>query len=427
MPTGDLGNYALGVVQRICDKFGPRISGRDSERETALWLKGELDTFCSSSEVEPFQVTPDIYPRGIVRVVGFLIAVSIPFFFLSPPWTIVAFCLPLAGLVTFWAGMFKRLTWFKWTYKKRTSHNTFGHISPKESSTPSSPRKCVLIGGHIDSAYEMLMSDNKYFLPLTFAGIGFGVFQILFALLKVILLLNAPLAVTLCVSPDGVWIFTWVDICQVGSLGVLGPSFAMVIRGYAFGNPTLGANDNLAGVGVACAVGKYYAEHPLQHVELVVGGFGSEEIGDRGAEAYARAHGPKGDLANTIVVIPESCGAGKELGIVEQEKMHGAFHDRPTCELLLQAYERYEVSVSHPIPCSIKTLGFAGTDAGPFSLAGHTATAIVGIAGAMNKPSYWHSRHDTPQNLSVEFLGAVIEIIRYFVAIVEESETRRSQ
>ncbi len=426
MPTGDLGNYALSVVQRICDKFGPRVSGREAERETALWLKGELDTFCSSSAFEPFQVTPDIYPRGIVRVAGFLIAVSIPCFFLALPWTILGFALPLVGLLTFWAGLFKRLTWFKWAYKKRTSHNTFGHVLPKGSSKPPSPVKRILIGGHIDSAYEMLMADNKFFLPLTIAGVGFGFLLIILGLLKVIFLLSVPSAVTFFVSPDGVWVLTWIDVVQFVSLGVLGPCFALVIRGYSFGNPTLGANDNLAGVGIACSVGNYYASHPLQHVELIVGGFGSEEIGDQGAEAYVRAHGPSGDLSNTIIIVPESCGAGKELVILDKEKMHGIIHSLPTCELLMQAYGRYKATITNPVPCAIRTLGFAGTDAGPFSLAGHTATAIMGVAGTMNKPSYWHSRHDTPQNLSLEYLGAVTEIIRHFVALVEESEAQRS-
>ncbi len=432
MPDGqelpkNLGNYALTIVQNICEKFGPRTSGRKAETDTALWLKEELDTFCASSAVESFQVTPDIYPRGIVRVAGSLIALSIPFFFLALPWTIVAFILPLVGLLTFWAGLFKRLTWFKWAYKRRTSHNAFGHVFPKGSSKSSSPVKRILIGGHIDSAYEMQMADNKYFLPLTFAGIGFGFLLIILSLLKVILLLSTPAAVVLFVSSDGLWVLTGIDVVQFVSLGVLGPCFALVIRGYGFGNPTLGANDNLAGVGIACAVGKYYAEHPLNHVEIIVGGFGSEEIGDQGAEAYVRAHGPSGDLSNTIIIVPESCGAGKELVILDQEKMHGIVHNLPTCELLMQAYGRYKASVPNPVPCAIKTLGFAGTDAGPFSLAGHTATAIMGVAGTMNKPSYWHSRYDTPQNLSVEYLGAVVEITRHFIAIIEESEEQKSK
>ncbi len=425
MPTDDLGNYALSVVQRICDNFGPRVSCSDAERETAHWLKNELDTFCSSTSVEPFEVTPGIYPRGIVRVAGFLIAVCIPFFFLALPWTIMAILLPLAGLITFWAGLFKRRTWFKWAYKKGTSHNAFGHVLPTGSAKSPSSLKRVLIGGHIDSAYEMRMADNKYFLPLTFAGIGLAFFTLILAIIKAIVLLSDPLGTSIFVSLDGAWNITWIDVIQIVCVAILGPCFAMVMRGYAFGNATLGANDNLAGVGVACAVGKYFAKHPLYHVELIVGGFGSEEIGDQGAEAYTRAHGPSGDLANTIIIVPESCGAGKELGIVDQEKMHNVIHSRPTCELLMKAYEGYMANAPHPIPCTIKTLGFAGTDAGPFSLAGHTATAIVGIAGAMNKPSNWHSRHDTPQNLSVEFLGAVVEIIRHFVAIIEESEKQR--
>ena len=425
LDNSDLGAYALSVVQTICDKFGPRLSGRNAEKAAALWLKGELDTFCSSSTVERFQVTPDVYPRGIVRIAGFLIAASIPTFFFALPWMIFAIFLPLAGLLTFWTGLFKQRTWFKWAYKKRTSHNAFGHVLPAGSGGTSTGNKRIIIGGHLDSAYEMSMSDNKYFTFFTFAGIGFGILTPLLAIGKFIILLAAPSTISLITSFDGIWTFTWIDICQIICLGILGPCFALVIRGYGFGSPTLGANDNLAGVGVACAVGKFYAKHPLHYVELIVGGFGSEEIGDQGAEAYVKRHRPLGNLANAITIVPESCGAGRELGIVEREKMHGVIHDRATCELVLQAYDRYKANARSPIPCSIKTLGFAGTDAGPFSLAGHTATAIIGIAGAMNKPSNWHSRHDTPQNLMPDFLGAVAEILRHFVAIVEESESQR--
>lgn len=425
MLTNDLGNYALSVVQRICDKFGPRLSGSEAERETSQWLKGELDTYCSSSAVESFPVTPGIYPRGVVRVAGILIALSIPFFFLALPWSFAAILLPVAGLLTFWAGLFKRRTWFKWAYKKGTSHNSFGFVPPKNSNKVTTPPKRVLIGGHIDSAYEMHMADNKYFLPLTLAGIGLAFFTFILATIKIIILLSDPVGGSIYLSPDGLWNITWIDVIQIICLAILGPCFALVMWGYAFGSPTMGANDNLAGVGVACAVGKYYAEHPLEHVELIVGGFGSEEIGDQGAEAYTRAHGPIGDLAKTIIIVPESCGAGKELGIVDQEKMHNVVHSHSTCELMMKAYERYKANAPNPIPCAIKTLGFAGTDAGPFSLAGHTATAIVGIAGAMNKPSNWHSRFDTPQNLSVEFLEAVAQILCHFIAIIEHSETQK--
>jgi hypothetical protein len=167
-------------------------------------------------------------------------------------------------------------------------------------------------------------------------------------------------------------------------------------------------------------VGKYFAEHRLQHVELLVGGFGSEEIGDRGAEAYARAHGAAGELDNTVTIVPESCGAGHALAIVSKEKMHGATHDEKTCRLLMEAYGKYRNATTEPIQCDIRALGFAGTDAGPFSLEGYPATAIMGIAGAMNKPANWHSRKDTPQNLNPNCLSAVAEIIRIFVEMVEK-------
>ncbi|HMF34919.1 MAG TPA: M28 family peptidase, partial [Candidatus Lokiarchaeia archaeon] len=376
-----------------------------------------------SSAVEQFKVTPDIYPRGIVRVAAIFIVAGVIFSFFNLPSLFFAILLPIVGLLTFWAGMFKRKAWFGWAYKKQTSHNSFGRINPLPTNSDGVAPVQILVGGHLDSAYEMNIADNeKYFVPITVAGIGFGIIMILLCLIKAILLLAIPSSIILIIAPNGYLVFTGIDICQIVVIVVLGPCFARVVRGYGFGKPVLGANDNLAGVGVACAVGKHFTEPHLHYVELVVGGFGSEEIGDRGAEAYAHIHGSKAEQKNTIVVVPESCGAGYALAVVEKEKMHGATHDPQLCGILMEAYNRYKNNTPEPIPCDIRTLGFAGTDAGPFSLAGFRATAIVGIAGVMNKPAHWHSRHDTPDNLDATFLQAVIDIICHFVEMVEEKQ-----
>jgi hypothetical protein len=177
-----------------------------------------------------------------------------------------------------------------------------------------------------------------------------------------------------------------------------------------------GANDNLIGNGISIAIGEYFAEdkNRLKNVELWFGTFGSEECGERGSGYFVKEHGSKGELDNAFAIIPESCGAGSQMAIVTDERMHLAHHDKEFCnDIYKKGYLKYKEMVDEKdiIPCIVTALPFAASDAGRFSLSGYKAATILCYDGKLMKPANWHALTDKPENLDMKNIKTSIGLI----------------
>ena len=314
---------------------------------------------------------------------------------------------------------------FGFIFEKETSYNATGRIYPRdEQGNKKKGKKRIIIAGHIDSAFQMKITKHgdkvyKYALP----GFLFIILQVLFGTIKTIWGgLGDP---TTYVKGYGFSLIL-LDFIFLG-IALFGiPSFLYLVNGLVGGTPVEGANDNLSGVGIALSLAEYFSreENRLKHVELWLGGFGSEECGERGAQHFVEKYGRKGLLDNAYNVIPESCGAGDRLAIITKEPIHLAHHDIELCKKVYKGYERFvrETKSGDPIPCKIQKLPFSASDAGRFSLAGYKATMVIAFEGALAKPKNWHHEDDLPENLDYKMMRTVFGTYKNFIINTDKLE-----
>ncbi len=168
-------------------------------------------------------------------------------------------------------------------------------------------------------------------------------------------------------------------------------------------------------------------------MEIWIGGFGSEECGERGSNAFVKKYGEKGLLDDAHAVIPESMGAGDRITIISKERIHFAQHDIQLCNDVLDAYNDYvkelgvnpnlsqeELKERNVLPCKIQVLPFAASDAGRFSLAGYSATSFICFEGNLSKPSNWHNSEDTAENLEIPAMQTCFGTLKHFILNMEK-------
>jgi Peptidase family M28 len=430
----DYASFTLDYITHVCDTYGERSPTSEAERKAANDLKEKLDEFSDETIKDEFTAIPGLYPQGLTRIAGFFVLIGLPFFFFSEPFNILAFILPFFGLFAFFVSLFLMKEWFGFLFKKGTSQNVLGKILPRnEKNEPVKNKRKIIISGHLDSAIQMKIQKlGDIMTKITGLSIIYVVIGMFLSIIKLILLYTVPDPIT--VSTTGVFTITYIDIIfLILSIGGV-PLFCFVLYGYTGKTVVLGANDNLSGVGIAYAIGHYFTrdENRLKNIELWVGGFGSEECGERGAHAFVKKYGAMGELDNSLTLVPESCGAGTQLAIVSEEKMHFAVHDCETCEKVDDAYKVYKAEYEKfnnekPIvPCKIEVLPLAASDGGRFSHAGYKATTLLGYDGKILKPANWHAVTDDPAHLDVDFLRASFEIIKQFVLLEEQTLTEKN-
>jgi len=153
-------------------------------------------------------------------------------------------------------------------------------------------------------------------------------------------------------------------------------------------------------------------------VEVWIGSQGSEEVGDRGAEAFVEKYGKLGVLDNSYTVVLECCGAAEDMFLIEKD-MHRAIYDTEINSLLLQAHA--EVKNENPDLLNIRTgsLKIGACDACRYIHEGFKAAALMGMEHIKNKAVNWHSINDAPENIDKKVLSDFLKVSLEFVRIVD--------
>jgi hypothetical protein len=424
--ANDYAKQAIDYVKGVCDTFGPRRACSEEERRAADDLKSKLG-FTDEILYQKFKARPGLYPQGLVKMaIGIAIFgcifMLLDFPLLNFPFSIITSLTAVLGLVIFFTSLFLMKEWFGFPFKQKESQNVLGIIRPRNiQKEPIAGKMKVIIAGHTDSANQMKITkfeDN--IVKVTASALIWIVLTILLGLLKFIFLLT-PVPVSL--FQNEVVNITYFDIIWI-LISIPGIPLTLFV-GYCYTGNTLvpGANDNLIVIGLALALGKYFTQnnHRLNNVELWVGGFGCEEIGERGAYAFVKLHGEKGDLDNAYGVIPDSCGAGSTIAILTQEKMHFVKHSPEVYNRLWKGYEQYckERNNQDCISCKVEALPFAASDGGRFSLKGYKAASMIAYDGKLLKPVNWHAVTDTPENLDPKVVEAMFELLKNFILSLE--------
>ncbi|NVM05100.1 MAG: M20/M25/M40 family metallo-hydrolase [Candidatus Helarchaeota archaeon] len=413
-------NYMFGFIERICKDIGPRLATTEKEYQAIDEIEKELKDFSDETIRDEFYCTNKAYPGGLTHVAGFLCTLGFCFF--ATPLSIITTILCILGLLVLIMELMVLAEFIDFLYPKGKSFNIFGKIKPSIS-----PKKLIIFGGHSDSAYNFPFTKyGTKMNTMMYLGIGLAVYAIFLSPIKFILQFIIQNFVYWDLKISGLPIFTItiIDIIFFIPFMVWFPFFLYIVIRFVGKTLVPGANDNLSGVAVALAIGKYLAaEHRPENVEVWVGSFGAEEVGQRGSKAFVKKYGKKGILDNSLSVILESVGGGEGIGILKTEKMYFTTHFKEVYEPVYEAFKKYESENKGVVPGQLHEAVFAGTDAVRFSKKGYPACAVVGGAIETLFLKNWHSPADIPENLNKKLMRDVLETCLYFVELIDKRVT----
>jgi len=369
---------AYALVAHIIREYGPRRAGSDAETGAQLYLATVLRDFCDRVDVEPFRDALTAKFSSLrLFCLAYWTALLMPMFS-----TTGAFLLATANGLLFLGHFVMYRNWLDFLYPVLESRNVVGTIEPS-----GEVRRTVIFSGHMDSTPEFI-----WWYRLKNWGIRLMVLGgVSFALLP--LYLGISLAFGLDVWGSPVW---WVFAAT--------SPFALTFF-FIHGKKVVdGAQDNLSGVAVACAIGKQLSENRLRHTLVRVVSFGSEETGLRGSAAYVRTHW--GDLRSQPHHIINLDGILDidNMHIVTSEPSIPARHDADLNGRLVRAFE------ANGLPPKLAAIPVGATDAASFSRRGIPATSIVGLPMDRLHPTY-HTRLDTIDCLDPVTLERMADIL----------------
>jgi len=267
--NNSLTEYAYNIIKDISEKFGPRYSSSEAQ-------------YCDDTYREEFETTPNLYPQGIFKVTGFFAGIAFVFIPLIFPFPIIAAIFISLGLFILFTELMFMKRWIKFLFKKGISSNVYGIIKPT-----GEVKYRILFEGHMDSAKQMRIAEREGDPPIKVFILGFIYlfFTLAFAIVKFIIQLLASNTLTE-IFRFGIIRLTIIDVFYFLPWLILYPCFIYLLRGFTGNTVVPGAADNLSGVAVSAAVGKYFNKNKPKNVEIIIASMGSEEIGDRGAKFF---------------------------------------------------------------------------------------------------------------------------------------------
>jgi len=407
-------DYMFNFIDTICKRFGPRYSCSESEKNSNIWIKEELDKFCDETFIDEFETRPALYPQGFIKVAGILGGISPLFMPLIFPFPIISLILVVLGITVLYSELFLMKEWIGFLFRTKKSTNVFGIIKPTEEV-----KFRIVFEGHTDSAKEMNIASYKPRARQIIGRIGlyFLFHTIIFSLWKFIAqLVSGP---SILIVNRGVVSITVLDVIYFLPLLIIYPLFILLLKGFLGKTVVLGANDNLSATAVAVAIGKHLSENRPKNVEVWIGSQGSEEVGDKGAKAFVEKYGKKGILDNSYTVVLECCGAAEDMFLIERD-MHRAVYDTEINNILLQAHT--EAKIENPDLLNIRTgsLKIGSCDACRYIHEGFKAAALLGMEHTKNRAINWHSINDAPENIDKKILRDFFDVSLKFVELVDK-------
>jgi len=402
-------------IKRVCEEIGPRSSATPKEYEGLELIETEIKKFADETFRDDFTCHPGAYPKGNVYIALLCLLGGYIAYLFIPALTLV---LVGIGVLSIFSELLLMREAVDWLFPKKSSWNTFGKVKPTNET-----RKILILGGHADSAYEFPIYPRfrSKIVKLTFGSVFLGIGLIVILTIMKLIGQGFLLAYASPIFTAGS--FTWAFIDWFYFIAVAGGVvFFYVFLNYFSNEVVDGANDNLSGVAVSLLVGKYLAENRPKYVETWVGAFGCEECGQRGSKAFVKAHAQ--EIQNSCTLIPESCGAGNLIMIVEAEDFCFTDHCMPLVEKVTDAARKVTADAKAKgipfTPSFTARQPYADTDAMRFSEKGFDATAFLGLNKEDHFPEVWHEKADTYTSISKQIIGDVVEIILQFIENLDE-------
>ena len=386
--TADCTDFAVKGITDICNAFGPRPCGSDSEKYAQEQMMKDVEPFCDSVTRETFKVNPKAFmsfvPHAGACLMGATAINMATAFGKGSKLKALGSAALMGGAIS---GIVGEFLLYKKMYDPLFKEETSGNVIAIRKAKGETKRR-IIISGHSDSAPEWTYT-YKFGSHGVLAVAGYAVAGLGYTAATTAALLAGK-------KPKKM---------ALGQLAFL-PAYAGLFKFVDHNNYVDGANDDLTGCYVSAAVLKYLSDNDIrfENTEVIAIMTGGEECGLRGAKAYFEAHPElKNDGVETVYIALDNIRDGDFMMIYEKDMTGMVQNDKEVCNLLKNA----GLKQGEDIPVGAIPLG--STDAAAASQAGIKAASLVAMDPAPAR--YYHTRLDTADILIPEVMDKVLNIV----------------
>lgn len=389
-------SYIKEGIFTVCRRFKNRTAGSKAELDCQLFFEKQLSAWADETHKQTYYLHPEAF-YGWVTIAVVLNLLCVGLFWLRtavPSVLAPAFGLMLS-LFCISIFVFEFLLYQEYIdflFPRAKSVNVFAR---RASSGPA--KKRIVFVGHADAACEFTycLHGRGLALGIVLSGSILGMLVVCFSGAAVLVdtILRGPIPLEGSYQAIGI-----VQLCFI-------PFFIALL--FFFNRKTVvdGANDNLSGSFVAMGVLKELADQNIrfEYTEVCCLITGGEEVGLRGASAFA-AHYKKlaPQQIETIFVALDTL----------REEQHLSCYLRG-----INGTQQNSIAVGNLLSAAAKQNGIdlkcaplypGATDAEAFSRSGLMA---CGLCAVNHDPQpYYHTRHDTYDNIDIDCIKKVLDI-----------------
>jgi hypothetical protein len=382
-------NYMYNFIKKVVDEVGPRVPCSEEEKKAGRMLAAELKPVCDRVDVEKFKCSPYAF-LGFLPAAVLLYLIALPLYWYYPP---AAMAVSVIGSCMLFFEFVRYKEFLDFLFPKREGENVLGIIKPKGEI-----KQRVIVGGHLDSAYEF----NLWYIlknaaiPVMIVGI-----------LAVVLMLGGSIAKTVAfyMGSTGAPAFRIIGIICVA----LSPFVSLFIVFHSY-KAVPGAMDDMSGVAVTAALGKYLADAKKdgsffpKNTEVVLYGVSSEEAGLRGSKRYVAKHLKEMKKTPTYAIMVDGVCDENYLTVIEREVCTGAKCSPELVKIALDA------AAARNMKMLKKMVPLGASDASAFAAAGIPATCL--LCQNVDKLVFnYHTRHDIIDHIRPESLTYTLQIV----------------
>lgn len=388
-------NYTVKSVKNVCKTCGPRIVGSESDAKAREYFKADLDKFCDETKVEPLKVSDKAFMSWVPIGASMLILSAIAFMLGFAAVTLALTVLTLFFIVAEFIFYKPVLDIF---FPKKDTANVIG-IRKAAGET----KRRIILSGHTDSAFEWTYTyygGRPAVLTVIISAVLGLVLSIGSAIYSIVN--GRAISFSIAFSGDN----TVVKVLCIVML-VLIPFYIAALFFCNYKRPVTGANDDLTGCFISCAVAKFLSDNDIrfENTEVQVLLAAGEEAGLRGAKAYGKAHAAeiKESGIETIFVGFDTIRDFDFKTIYEKDMTGVVKNDSRVCNLVKEG----AINAGFE-DVAIKTIDLGSTDAAAMSQAGIPAAAFCAMDPSPAR--YYHTRLDTEENLDLKTIEAGVKI-----------------
>ncbi len=400
-------SYIKDGIFTVCRKFKNRTAGSKAELSCQLFFEKQLRAWADETRQHAYYLHPEAFYGWVtIAVVLNLLCVGLFWFRTIVPSTAIpafGFVLSLLCISVFIFEFLLYREYIDFLFPRKQSINVYARRS---SAGPA--KKRIVFVGHADTACEFTfcLHGRGPAIAVVLIGSILGMLLVfgINAALLVETILRGPIPL------EGIYrTAAVVQTCFV-------PFFIALL--FFFNRKTVvdGANDNLSGSFVAMGVLKELADQNIRFADtevccLITGG---EEVGLRGSFAFASDYKKLvPQETETVFVVLDTLREEKHLRCY----LRGINGTQPNSEavgnLLSAAAKQNGIDLS----CAPFYPG--ATDAEAFSRNGLLA---CGLCAVNHDPqTYYHTRHDTYENIDLSCIKKVLDICMETVRIYARS------